>query len=270
MLVGFVLIVATFIAWQFYMGENATIPIRLMKDRTVGFASLCNFCVGGSYFNWAYFLPIYFQTARGSSAIRSGVQTLPLICGAVGSVTVSGALIPQFGYGNPFIIAGGVLSSIGGGLLYTLSLTSSNGKWIGYSFLTGIGSGMSFMVPVNVVQAKLTGTKDLEIGTAIVIFFQTLGGCFFVSVAESIYQNKLFGGLSSVLAGDQVQQVLAGGLTGFRDSIAGSTLDQVLHVVIHSINDAFIPPIALACLWTIAALFLEWNSIKGMPTTMAA
>jgi MFS transporter, DHA2 family, glioxin efflux transporter len=72
------------------------------------------------------------------------------------------------------------------------------------------------MVPVNVVQAKLTGTKDLEIGTAIVIFFQTLGGCLFVSISESVYQNKLFGGLSSVLPNDQVQQIIAGGLTGFR------------------------------------------------------
>lgn len=70
------------------MGKNAIIPLRILFSRTIGFASIANFGIGAAYFSAAIFLPTYFQLT-GSSAIRSGVQLLPLVCGVILSVTVS-------------------------------------------------------------------------------------------------------------------------------------------------------------------------------------
>lgn len=42
-------------------------------------------------------LAFYFQI-RGSSALRSGVQLLPLIAGVVTGLVAGGALVPVIGY----------------------------------------------------------------------------------------------------------------------------------------------------------------------------
>lgn len=79
LLIGFGLLVIAFSMVQVYQGDKATIPPRLLKNRTLWSASIVNFCIGAGYFMLAYFIPFYFQSVKGSSAIRSGVQTLPLI-----------------------------------------------------------------------------------------------------------------------------------------------------------------------------------------------
>lgn len=50
-------------------------------------------------------LAYYFQI-RGSSALRSGVQLLPMIAGVVTALVVGGAGGPIVGYTNPFLLAG--------------------------------------------------------------------------------------------------------------------------------------------------------------------
>lgn len=48
------------------------------------FSMLSNyvFSLAGGYFIIVYYMPIYFQTVGSSSALRSGIQTLPLILSA--------------------------------------------------------------------------------------------------------------------------------------------------------------------------------------------
>ena len=101
-----------------------------------------------------YFLPIYYQ-ARGSSAIRSGVQLLAFICGVICkypfvrygmrliiflvAVTLTGGIAPKVGYVQPFLIIGAVLACIGTGLLQLFDATTSQAMWVGITFLAGLG-----------------------------------------------------------------------------------------------------------------------------------
>ncbi|CAD6962975.1 unnamed protein product [Tilletia controversa] len=189
LIVGFVVIGLAFCADQIYQGERATIPLRILKNRTVGFGSLVNFCVAAAYFSLLYFLPIYFQSVQGSSAIRSGVQTLPFIVGVIFSVMATGIMVNKFGLYIPYLIAGTALLSIGSGTLYLLRPDSSQATWVGLQFLAGIGPGMAWMLPFIAASSALA-PEEIEVGSAIVIFFQTLGGTIFVSVAQSVFQNN--------------------------------------------------------------------------------
>ncbi|KAE8196380.1 hypothetical protein CF335_g4876 [Tilletia laevis] len=93
LIIGFVVIGLAFCADQVYQGERATIPLRILKNRTVGFGSLVKFCVAAAYVSLLYFLPIYFQSVQRSSAIRSGVQTLPLIMAVIVFMTATGIMV---------------------------------------------------------------------------------------------------------------------------------------------------------------------------------
>lgn len=102
------------------MGEQGTIPLRILRQRTILGGSIANFLIASAYFAELYFLPIYFQAIRGSSAIRSGVQTLPFIVSAIFSLSLVGGLVNKFGYYSPCLFIGNALIAIGGGAVYTL------------------------------------------------------------------------------------------------------------------------------------------------------
>lgn len=167
LLVGSVAIGAAFAAWEWHQGERAAIPPRLMADRNVLVNSLYTALFAGSYFTVIYYLPIYFQSIDDVSATMSGVRNLPLIISVSVTILVSSAFVSKTGP-KPLLLAGAGLATVGCGLLYTLGIGSSAGKWIGYQFIAGIGWGLSFQLPIIVVQGKVA-PNDIGPATAIIL-----------------------------------------------------------------------------------------------------
>ncbi len=68
-----------FLAWEYFKGQDAMIPLSMFKVR--GVWSSC--CVAFFFFSMMqlviYYLPIYFQTVKGTSPLMSGVDLLPSI-----------------------------------------------------------------------------------------------------------------------------------------------------------------------------------------------
>ena len=139
---GFGSLVIIFITVQIKLGERATIPIRLFTTRSVFFSVMFSFCVGSAFLLVIFYLPLYFQGVKGSSATKSGVQILPLLLSVVIASICGGAAVTLIGYFTPFMIAGMALFTIGCGLLSTLSASSSAGIWFGYQVVAGVGLGM--------------------------------------------------------------------------------------------------------------------------------
>ncbi|EXL66565.1 hypothetical protein FOPG_17267 [Fusarium oxysporum f. sp. conglutinans race 2 54008] len=77
LLIGFVTI-------QLIMKDDATVPPRIAGNRTITSAALFGFCIGGSFFILTYYIPIWFQVIKNTSAVRSGIYSLPMILENVG------------------------------------------------------------------------------------------------------------------------------------------------------------------------------------------
>ncbi|CAO1639610.1 unnamed protein product [Sympodiomycopsis kandeliae] len=101
LLVGSVLLFAVFIGNQIYLGDGATLVPRVFKLRSIWTAGAYNFCYGSYFFTITYFVPIYFQAVKDSSALISGVQTIPMIVGVVVFSTLSGIIVTKLGYYTP-------------------------------------------------------------------------------------------------------------------------------------------------------------------------
>ena len=167
-LVGFVLIFILFAVIEYFQGERAIIVGRLLKERTMYIGMAYIFFIAGAFFLLIYYLPIYFQVVSGVSASQSGVRNLPLILGCTISTILSGILISMYGHFVPFMIAGSALGTVGAGLLYTLSPTSSSSAWIGYQALAGLGIGLCLQIPVIAAQATVA-PSDLASATAMIL-----------------------------------------------------------------------------------------------------
>lgn len=170
LLVGFILLAIVFVAWEWYMGERAMLVPRLFKKRVIWVNSAFTFFFAGSYFLSIYYLPIYFQAIGGTDPIMSGVRNLPLILASTFAIIASGVYISATGHAVPVEVVGGVLATVGSGLLYTLDVDTSTGKWIGYQIIAGAGWGVAFQVPVIITQAACNkNPKDISSATSIIL-----------------------------------------------------------------------------------------------------
>ena len=251
---------------QIKLGERATLPIRILSQRTVAATSCFSGLFGGAFFVLIFYLPLYFQSIKGVSATKSGIDVLPLILSNVIASMVVGGLITVVGYYTPFIIFGSIALAVGSGLITTLGVDTPFAKWFGYQLLTGVGGGMSFQVSLLAVQTVLD-IEDVPIGSACVIFFQTLGGALFVAVAQTVFQNGVVRAAKELVPGIDPLLLLATGATQLRDFLKKiekqDELPLVLEVYMVGLKDAFRVSVGLAAAAVVTTIFVEWKSIKS-------
>jgi hypothetical protein len=212
--VGFGCLIIIFIFAQLRIGDRATLPPRILAQRTMAAAVCFATMFEAAFFVLVFYLPLYFQSVKGVSATKSGINVLPLLLATVISSVITGALITAVGYYTPFLIAGAIIFSIGSGLISTYKIDMPFSKWFGYQVLAGAGVGGGFQIPIIAVQTVLP-LEDVPVGTACVIFFQSLGSALFISVGQTVFQNGLIRGTRGVCSKFEPRDLVKGG--GYRD-----------------------------------------------------
>lgn len=105
-----------------------------------------------AFYQVLFYLPVYFQSIHGQSAITSGVNTLPFLAFfAVGAMS-SGTIIGKTRYLQPYQVISALVMTAGMALLYTLNINSSKAWYIGAEVLFGFGLGFGNQVPMTAVQ----------------------------------------------------------------------------------------------------------------------
>ncbi|KAH9902351.1 putative efflux pump [Xylariomycetidae sp. FL2044] len=260
--VVFGVLILVWVYLQSRQGENATVPVRIIKQRTVAASALFAFGIGSSFFIFVYYIPIWFQAVQGVSAVESGIRNLPMLISVVVFSMLGGGLVSAFGHYAPFMIGGTLLASIGAGLLSTWMPDTSQGVWMGYQILYGAGAGMSMQQPMMAVQVVLD-IKDVPVGTSVIIFCQTLGGALFVSVGQNVFQNKLVQELAAHAPSVDPRAVLGAGATGLIDSLPASVIPDIILSYSNALTTTFIAGIALAVFTVFGSVMVEWKSVKG-------
>ncbi|KAJ5994691.1 major facilitator superfamily transporter, partial [Penicillium waksmanii] len=262
--VGFGLLLVAFAFAQWWLDDRAMVPPRILRSRYVHQGMLYAAAIAGSYFLTLYFLPIYFQVIDDVSPLESGVRNLPLIVALTLATIVSGISITITGRPMPFMAVGGALTTIGVGLLYTLTIGSPSSKWIGYQVLTGIGVGLGLQVPVSAAQATLP-PDDIPSGSAILVFMQTIGGAFLVSAGESAFESTLLKQLGATAPWIDPLQVISTGATDVRKVFSPDDVPFILRAYVRGIQTALIVAIAVAGTCTIIAFGAKWEKMQAPP-----
>ena len=134
-------------------------------------------------------------------------MNLPMVLGLVVFSLVSGAGTTAIGYYTIFFLVSAILHPIGAGLITTWTVNTGHAKWIGYQFIYGAGVciiskktpaykannsqvGFAMQLPLIVAQTVLK-LKHVPVGTAMIMFIQTLGGALFVSVSQVLTLHSL-------------------------------------------------------------------------------
>ncbi|KAM0201552.1 hypothetical protein ACHAQI_011195 [Fusarium lateritium] len=265
MLSAFLLILFVFV--QIKMDENATVPPRIAKMRSVWAGAFFSFNTGACFLTAMYFLPIWFQAVQGQSPIMSGVRNLPMLLGIVLFAMVAGAAVTTWGYYTPFMIAGSILMAIGFGVITTFEVETSTAKWVGYQLIAGIGVGIGLQQSLIAVQV-VCEMVDIPTATALIVFSQTLGGALCVTAGNTVFTNTLINKIHEHVPGLDPSFVIATGATNIRNVIRAEWLDGVILAYNDALTTSFYVGAGTASATIIGALLVEWRSVKGRAIEM--
>jgi len=258
--------------------KEPIIPMHLFKNRTFTFAAIASITVGIAMFGASVFLAQYMQLARGATPTQSGLLTLPLIIGMLGSSIIVGQLISRTGKWKAFMISGSVLLVIGLYLLGTISY-DTNFTLVGiYMFVLGVGVGMVMQNLVLIVQ-NVVSPHEMGAASSSVTFFRSLGGTIGVSALGSVLGSQvtnLMGDKADALK-TAIMHLGAGGAKIAEALQSGtiptvSTLPHGVRVIIESVYgqaaaDVFMIAAPIAVITIIAVCLLPNNKL-GTKTTL--
>ncbi|TVY45878.1 putative efflux pump [Lachnellula occidentalis] len=257
LLVGFVALLVTLIAWEIYQGDYAMLPPRLLKRRALWAGCLFQLFFSSSYFLLLYYLPLFFQSIQGVGAIESRVRNLPLVITSCFAIVARGITITKTWHATPFIALGSALGSIRTGLLYMMNAHTSTGKWIGYQILLGVAVAFPFQNALNLTQAD-ADSADLS---------TVLGGAFSTSAAQSAFVNRLVSSVRTHAPGVDPKLLISTGATQLSSVFPAEQLPGVLRAYLDGIKASFAVAIGMSGVAFVLSLVVPW---KRLPVGAAA
>ncbi|CEO61049.1 hypothetical protein PMG11_05432 [Penicillium brasilianum] len=165
-----------------------------------------------------YYMPLYLQSVKQASPMRSGVLILPLPLAEAFSGIATGAIIHKTGRYLELIWGGLVLMLIGNGLYIHLGVDSSLGEIVGYQLISGIGAGFLFQTPIIAIQAMVS-QDETATATATLGFIRNMATASSIVIGGVVFQNSM-GKMKSSLLATGMSEAMADRMTG--DSAAAN------------------------------------------------
>jgi len=265
LLVTFAVLLIAFVIVEVLTPETAMAPTRVVLNRSIAGSMAFIFLLSGGLMSVIYYLTVWFQAAKGDTAMHAGVSTIPLVLSLVVLSILAGVCTEKIGYYVPGMLLSPVVCAIGAGLLSILSPGSGHSAWIGYQVLYGSGIGCGFQ-NANLPAQNVLPRSDVPLGIALMFFMQQLGGATFLAVSQSIFSSTLVHSLSGI-AGLDSEVIVNTGATDLRSVVPLDQLQTVIHAYSHALTRVFILTAALSASMLLGALAVEWTKMGGKEKT---
>jgi predicted MFS family arabinose efflux permease len=192
MLVGGVVVIAAFVAWQRRAPHPLT-DLSLFRSREFTWGTILTTVFNFALFGLLFVLPQYFQAVTGSDALITGLRLLPMIGGLLVGIRLADR-IARVAAPRTVIAIGYSLMAAG------LVLGGLTGAHTDYGFIAGwlavMGFGLGFAMPsamavaMNPLSAERSGA-----GSALLMALRQVGGAVGVAVLGTVLNSAYRSGL---------------------------------------------------------------------------
>ncbi|KAL8885608.1 MAG: hypothetical protein Q9192_006619 [Flavoplaca navasiana] len=245
-----------FLHWR--LGEHATIPLRILRQRSVSMGSIFIAFLDMTVYTYVYYMPFYFQGVLGADALTSGVYFLALVIPQIF------ATVGKYGKHVLFMVAGPVVTAVGTGLITQIDFATPPIESSLFLPVTGLGMGLCMQQPYTAVTLVLE-QDDVPIGNAIVSFMQRLGGAIIVPIGATIFLTVLSKEAPMALPSIPLDMLITTGSTRL-ELLPPNKL--VLDAIRALYSKAVTRTLILALATTIAVLpfatMMEWRTPKNL------
>ncbi|KAF7596853.1 hypothetical protein BBP40_012453 [Aspergillus hancockii] len=184
------LLSVVFLYGEKHVAKYPLMPLRILKNRSNMAVSLVTLFHGAVFIACEYWLPLYFQSAKQASPMRSGLLVLPLVLAEGLFSGISGWLIHRTGKYVEQIWIGAILLTLGTGLFIRLNPSSPLVELVLFQLIGGAGSAILFAPPLIALQS-MVAQDDTASATAMLGFIRTIAMSISIVVGGVVFQNSM-------------------------------------------------------------------------------
>jgi EmrB/QacA subfamily drug resistance transporter len=274
--IGLIGLVAFVLAERAYKDE-ALLPLRLFRNRTVAVGSTSSVILGMAMFGGLMTVPLYLQIVKGSSPTVAGLQMIPFVVGIMAGSVTCGQLIARTGRYRIFPIVGSTLMAIALFLFSLIGADTPLWQTMLIMVVMGLGLGGNMQPMITAVQNAVS-PREIGVATSSVAFFRSMGGtlgtAIFLSVLFNVLPSKISSAFQSAQATPEFRQSLAAnpsqaqvlqqaqGSSSLSDT---SFLSQLSDVVSHPFKVGFSQGIHVVYLMALAVMILGLIVVLFLP-----
>ena len=172
------------------LAKYPLVPLSMFKSMSNAAIILVSFSQGMVYIAMEYYLPLYFQSVKGASPLRSGVLILPITVSEAVTGIVCGLLMHQTGRYKEIMCVGLGLMTLGTGLYISFGAATPIARLVGFQIIGGVGCGTLFEAPVIAIQNTVS-QADTATATATLGFLRNIATAVSIIVGGVIFQNGM-------------------------------------------------------------------------------
>jgi len=171
-LAGIVLIVG--FVWHALRADDPLIDVRLFKRKTPAVSGLTMALFAAAFFGAMLLLPLYYQVARGQSALHAGLLMIPQGVGAAIMMPFAGRVVDRTGAAR-VVLPGLVLTLAGFGFFTQVAADTPYLELMAASFIAGLGIGATMMPTMAAAYQTLSHAEVSRATTALNIVNRGFG-----------------------------------------------------------------------------------------------
>jgi len=223
------------------------LPPDLFGNRTFNIASVVMALTFMGLMGATVFFPLFFQVVMGSSPASSGLLTVAMMIGLVGSSMLSGRRLARTGKYKG-VQLGGLVAALVAFSTLALGMEAGWGYWVIEPAIFLLGAGLGLVMPnMTIAVQNALPLPRRGVGTAMLTFFRSLGGLLGVTGSGAMLARSLhIHGVKAVAAVGPGVSVLPSTVAVYRHAIAGIFGAGALLVLLGLIVLWFLPEIPLA------------------------
>ncbi|XVU26819.1 MDR family MFS transporter [Actinoplanes sp. CA-054009] len=259
-------------------GEEALLPLRLFRNRTVSVGATSSTILGMAMFGGLMTVPLYLQIVKGSSATMAGLQMIPFVFGIMSGSIISGQLIARTGRYRIFPIIGSTLMVAALALFSTIGADTPLWRTMLIMVLMGLGLGGNMQPMITAVQNAVS-PREIGVATSSVTFFRSMGGtlgtAIFLSVLFNVLPGKISNAFTEARSTPEFQQALAANpdqaqtlqqaTAGGGDLSDTSFLTKLSDTIAHPFKEGFSDGIQVVFLLALAVMVIGLIVVFFLP-----
>ena len=255
------LMIGFFLFSQKRLAKYPLMPLSMFKNWSNNAAFLVASVQSMVAIGIEYYLPLYFQSVKQTSPLRSGILIVPMmVTEAVVDVMV-GILIHRTGRYREVIWAGVTLMTLGTGLYIDFGTDTSIARIIGFEIIGGIGTAFLFQTPTIAIQNTVS-QADTASAIATLGFMNNLARSLSIVLGGLVFQNSMSARQSSLASAGLSESVL--------ETLSGDQAAANV-VIIRSIQDVSQRQVVQgAFAWSIRNMFIMYTCVAAVAIVASA
>jgi EmrB/QacA subfamily drug resistance transporter len=167
------------------------LPPDLFRNRVFNVGSVVMALTFMGLMGASVFFPLFFQLVKGISPARSGMMTVAMMLGMIGSSTLNGRVLSRSGKYKKVQVAG-LSVAVAAFAVLAWGMDRDRGYLVIEPAIYMLGAGLGLVMPnMTVAVQNALPLPRRGVGTAMLAFFRSLGGLLGVTGSGAILAHQL-------------------------------------------------------------------------------